>query len=203
MHNVYIISDEIHQDMNLGVRPFISALSIKNKEKYLDRLIVLSSASKTFNLACLLNSHIIIPDEKMRERYNKYVNTINRTELSLLGMVATEAAYRYGSDWLDGLLKTLKRNYEYIRDELKSKVPEIITSPLEGTYLPFIDLRKVVNPERVKEFIQDDCKIAIDFGEWFSDNCKGFIRVNIATDFKYIEQFVNKVTSQLKTKNYK
>ena len=86
---------------------------------------------------------------------------------------------------------------------MKEKVPDIITSPLEGTYLPFIDLRKVVNPNRVKEFIQDDCKIAIDFGEWFSDNCKGFIRVNIATDFKYIEEFVNKVTSQLKNKNYK
>ena len=94
--------------------------------------------------------------------YNKYVNTVNRTELSLLGMVATEAADKYGSDWLDGLLKTLKRNYEYIRDELKSKVPDIITSPLEGTYLAFMDLRKVVNPDRVKEFIQDDCKIAIE-----------------------------------------
>ena len=166
-------------------------------------MIVLSSASKTFNLACLLNSHIIIPDEKMREIYNKYVNTINRTELSLLGMTATEAAYRYGADWLDGLLKTIKRNYEYIRDELKSKVHDIIVSPLEGTYLPFIDLRKVVNKERVKEFIQDDCKIAIDYGEWFSNNFKGFIRVNVATDFEYIKLFTQRIINQLNNKNYK
>lgn len=201
-HNVYIVSDEIHQDINLGVRPFISALSIKNKDKYIDRLIVLTSASKTFNLACLLNSHIIIPNEDMRKIYNKYADTVNRTGLNILGMIAAEAAYRYGSDWVDGLLKTLKRNYEYIRDELKKEFPDIITSPLEGTYLPFIDLRKMVNPDRVKEFIQDDCKIAIDFGEWFSENYKGFIRVNIATDFKYIEQFVSKVVYQLKNKNY-
>lgn len=201
-HNVYIVSDEIHQDINLGVRPFISALSIKNKDKYIDRLIVLTSASKTFNLACLLNSHIIIPNEDMRKIYNKYADTVNRTGLNILGMIAAEAAYRYGADWVDGLLKTLKRNYEYIRDELKKEVPDIITSPLEGTYLPFIDLRKMVNPDRVKEFIQDDCKIAIDFGEWFSENYKGFIRVNIATDFKYIEQFVSKVVYQLKNKNY-
>ena len=202
-NNVYIISDEIHQDINLGIRPFISALSIKNKDKYMDRLIVLSSASKTFNLACLLNSHIIIPDEKMREIYNKYVITVNRTELSLLGMTATEAAYRYGADWLDGLLKTIKRNYEYIKDELKSNIPDIIVTPLEGTYLPFIDLRKVVNKDRVKEFIQDDCRIAIDYGEWFSNNFKGFIRVNVATDFEYIKLFTQRVINQLNNKNYK
>ena len=65
-HNVYIVSDEIHQDINLGIKPFISALSIINKDKYTDRLIVLTSPSKTFNLACLLNSHIIIPNEDMR-----------------------------------------------------------------------------------------------------------------------------------------
>ena len=202
-YNVYIISDEIHQDINLGVRPFVSALSIKNKDKYMDKLIVVTSASKTFNLACLLNSHIIIPNEDMRKIYNDYVNTISRTELSLLGMVAAEAAYKYGADWLDGLLKTIKRNYDYIKNELNEKVPDIIISPLEGTYLPFIDLRKVVNPDRVKEFIQDDCKIAVDFGEWFSKDYKGFIRLNIATNFEYIKIFTDNVILQLKTKNYK
>ena len=202
-HNVYIVSDEIHQDINLGIKPFISALSIINKDKYTDRLIVLTSPSKTFNLACLLNSHIIIPNEDMRNIYQKYINTINRTELSLMGMIAAEAGYRYGSDWLDGLLKVIKRNYEYIRDELKKEIPEIIISPLEGTYLPFFDLRNIVNKDRVKEFIQDDCKIAVDFGEWFGDNFKGFIRVNIATDFKYIEHFVKQVIYNLKNKSYK
>ena len=187
----------------MGIKPFISALSIINKDKYTDRLIVLTSPSKTFNLACLLNSHIIIPNEDMRNIYQKYINTINRTELSLMGMIAAEAGYRYGSDWLDGLLKVIKRNYEYIRDELKKEIPEIIITPLEGTYLPFFDLRNIVNKDRVKEFIQDDCKIAVDFGEWFGDNFNGFIRVNIATDFQYIEHFVKQVIYNLKNKSYK
>lgn len=200
-HNLYIVSDEIHQDINIGVRPFISALSVK--KEYRDKLIVLNSASKTFNLASLLNSHVIIPNEETRKIYKKYANTVNKSELSLIGMTATEAAYKYGSDWLDGLLKTIKRNYQYIKDEFQNKVPEIIISPLEGTYLPFFDLRNIVNTNRVKEFIQDDCKIAIDFGEWFGSNFKGFIRVNIATDFKYIEIFANNVVKQLKIKSYK
>lgn len=200
-HNLYIVSDEIHQDINIGVRPFVSALSVK--KEYRDKLIVLNSASKTFNLASLLNSHVIIPNEETRKIYKKYANTVNKSELSLIGMTATEAAYKYGSDWLDGFLKTIKRNYQYIKDEFQNKVPEIIISPLEGTYLPFFDLRNIVNPNRVKEFIQDDCKIAIDFGEWFGSNFKGFIRVNIATDFKYIEIFANNVVKQLKIKSYK
>ena len=207
-HNLYIVSDEIHQDINMGVRPFISALSIKNKNTknendYTDKLIVLNSASKTFNLASMLNSHVIIPNEEIRKIYKKFVSRINRTEFNLLGLIASEAAYRYGENWVDGLLKTIKRNYEYIRTEFKNKIPEIIISPLEGTYLPFFDLRNIVNPNRVKEFIQDDCKIAIDFGEWFGKNFKGFIRVNIATDFKYIDYFVNTVIKQLKNKSYK
>ena len=200
-HNLYIVSDEIHQDINMGVRPFISALSVKNK--FAERLIVLNSASKTFNLASLLNSHVIIPNEKIRKEYKKFVAKVNRTEFNLLGLIATEAAYKYGSDWVDGLLKTIKRNYEYIKEEFSNKIPEIIISPLEGTYLPFFDLRNMVSKNRVKEFIQDDCKIAIDFGEWFGKNFKGFIRVNIATDFKYIEYFVNSVIKQLKNKSYK
>ena len=202
-HNLYIVFDEIHQDINMGARPFISALSIKNKNDYIDKLIVLNSASKTFNLASLLNSHVIIPNEEIRKIYKKFVSKVNRTEFNLLGLIATESAYKYGSDWLDGLLKTIKRNYEYIRGEFLNKVPEIIISPLEGTYLPFFDLRNMVSKDRVKEFIQDDCKIAIDFGEWFGENFKGFIRVNIATDFKYIEYFVDKTIKQLKNKSYK
>ena len=200
-HNLYIVSDEIHQDINLGVRPFISALSVNNK--YYQKLIVLNSASKTFNLASLLNSHVIIPNEEIRKKYKKFVGTVNRTEFNLLGLIATEAAYKYGDDWVDGLLKTIKRNYEYIKEEFSNKIPEIIISPLEGTYLPFFDLRNMVNKDRVKEFIQDDCKIAIDFGEWFGKNFKGFIRVNIATDFKYINYFADKVIKQLKNKSYK
>lgn len=200
-HNLYIVSDEIHQDINMGVRPFISALSVKNK--FAEKLIVLNSASKTFNLASLLNSHVIIPNEKIRREYKKFVAKVNRTEFNLLGLIATESAYKYGADWVDGLLKTIKRNYEYIKEEFSNKIPEIIISPLEGTYLPFFDLRNMVSKNRVKEFIQDDCKIAIDFGEWFGKNFKGFIRVNIATDFKYIEYFTTSVIKQLKNKSYK
>ena len=200
-HDLYIVSDEIHQDINLGIRPFVSALSVNYK--YYQKLIVLNSASKTFNLASLLNSHVIIPNEEVRKKYKKFVGKVNRTEFNLLGLIATESAYRYGGDWVDGLLKTIKRNYEYIKEEFSNRIPEIIISPLEGTYLPFFDLRNIVSKDRVKEFIQDDCKIAIDFGEWFGKNFKGFIRVNIATDFKYIDYFVDRTIIQLKRKNYK
>ena len=200
-HDLYIVSDEIHQDINLGIRPFVSALSVNYK--YYKKLIVLNSASKTFNLASLLNSHVIILNEEVRKKYKKFVSKVNRTEFNLLGLIATESAYRYGGDWVDGLLKTIKRNYEYIKEEFSNRIPEIIISPLEGTYLPFFDLRNIVSKDRVKEFIQDDCKIAIDFGEWFGKNFKGFIRVNIATDFKYIDYFVDRTIIQLKRKNYK
>ena len=85
-HDLYIVSDEIHQDINLGIRPFVSALSVNYK--YYQKLIVLNSASKTFNLASLLNSHVIIPNEEVRKKYKKFVSKVNRTEFNLLGLIA-------------------------------------------------------------------------------------------------------------------
>ncbi|MEI0611919.1 MalY/PatB family protein [Brachyspira pilosicoli] len=202
-HNLYIISDEIHQDINLGINPFVSALTLDNKNDFIDKLIVLTSASKTFNLACLLNSHIIIPDDNLRKIYSNYIKTVNQTEINILGMIATEAAYRNGSDWLDGLLKVIKYNYEYLKEELNSKIPEIILTPLEGTYLSFLDLKNVVSEDRVKEFIQDDCRLAIDFGEWFGEQCKSFVRINLATEHKYVEFAVKNMIKNLKNKKYK
>ena len=202
-HNVYIISDEIHQDINLGIRPFISAFSIKNKDKYIDRLIVFTAPSKTFNMASLLNSHVFIPNEELRKKYKKFASAAHRTDFNLLGLIAAEAAYRHGEYWLEGLLNVIKYNFEYIKTQLNQNVPDIIISPLEGTYLPFFDLRKVVDINRVKEFIQTDCRIAVDFGEWFGENSKGFIRLNIATDTKYVEFFTQQVINNLKNKKYK
>ena len=204
-YGVIIISDEIHQDLQIGDKKFISALALDNASDYFDNLIVLNAASKTFNLACLLNSHIIIPDEKLRAKYDAFAKRFNQIETNILGMLATELAYKNGREWRNGLLKVIKHNFNYLKNELQkdSKTKNIIISPLEGTYLALLNLNPVINKERTKEFIQDDCKIAIDFGEWFGSEYKGFIRINLATNPKYIEECVSRMIKQLNTKDYK
>lgn len=196
-HNVLFVSDEIHQDIILGDNKFISALSVAD-EGYHDNLIVLTAASKTFNTACLLNSHIIIPNEEVRSTYDKENKRLNQTELSIMGQIATEAGYRGGEEWLDALLEVIETNYEYTRNAFHEQLPKSIVSDLEGTYLTWIDLREYFDPEKTKEVVQDKGRVACDFGEWFSDQCKGFIRLNMGTTPEIVEKAVTSIIAAVK-----
>lgn len=186
-HNVLVVSDEIHQDIIIGDKKFIPSAIVRDG-KYLDNLITVSAASKTFNLAGLLHNHIVICDEKLRKRYDAYAKTVNQAEVNVMGVIATQAAYMYGEEWLENILEIVRMNYLYIKDELNNKAPEIVVTPLEGTYLLFLDLRKYIKPEDTKAFIQDKCRLAVDFGEWFGASFKGYVRLNLATDPKYVQQ---------------
>jgi len=193
-YHVLVVSDEIHQDLEIDPEnhPFISALTVAN-QRFADNVIVLNSPSKTFNVACLLNSHVIIPNAALRQRYDDYSQTINQTETNILGQTAGEAAYKYGAEWLDQILEIVRDNYHYLTTELAAHAPKIVVADLQGTYLTWLDIRPYVKPEYTREFIQDKCGLAVDFGEWFSANDKGFVRLNLATDPKYVHQAVQNI----------
>ena len=195
-HNVLVISDEIHQDLVMEGHKHIPS-AIVNGGEFADGLITVTAPSKTFNLAGLLTSHIIIENEQLRAEFDAYVKTVNQTEVNILGLTAAEAAYRHGQEWLDGLLAVIKHNYEHVKQHLQEKAPGIIISPLEGTYLIWLDMRNVIDADQTKEFIQDRCRIAVDFGEWFGSEGKGFIRLNMATEPRFVELAVENILSNL------
>ncbi|MGH1803378.1 MalY/PatB family protein [Enterococcus gallinarum] len=188
-HDVIVVSDEIHQDFLIGDHPFVPASAVGNGH-YNDIIVMLSSASKTFNLAGLLHAHIIIPDDHLRAKFDSFASGLNRTEMNIMGLVATEAAYTYGADWLTGLIETIKENYEYLRETLHHHYPDMTVCSLEGTYLVLIDMRSYVSPECLPNFIQNRCHLAVDYGDVFGEITNGFIRLNLATDPKYVKQAV-------------
>lgn len=102
-----VVSDEIHQDIILGENPFVPAAVVENGA-YSDIVITLSSSSKTFNLAALLHSHIIITDQALMATYDKFASGLNRTEMNVMGLAATQAGYTYGGEWLRILLHNLR-----------------------------------------------------------------------------------------------
>lgn len=195
-NNVLVISDEIHQDIIVGNKKQIPAFAVKDGE-YMDNLITVTAASKTFNLAGLVHCHIFIADEAIREKYDTYVKTVNKTEVNIMGCIATEAAYTYGEEWLQGLLNVVKENRDYIKSEFKKHLPKAVVTPLEGTYLQWIDMRPYLGTENIKEFIQGKCRIALDYGEWFSPTGHGFIRLNLATEPKYVKQAVGNIIKNI------
>ena len=196
-HNVLVISDEIHQDIIMKGYKHIPSAIVANG-KYADNLITISAASKTFNLAGLIHSNIIISNDELRKKYDEEIKKINQTEINILGMLATQVAYEKGSEWLENVKEIIEDNFNYLKTELNKHIPEITITNLEGTYLVFLDLRKIIPIDKVKEFIQDKCNLAIDFGEWFGASFKGFIRVNLATDPEIVKKAVENIITEYK-----
>jgi cystathionine beta-lyase len=197
-HNLIVISDEIHQDFISPGYVFTSS-SVLGGGTYKDMLITVNSGSKTFNLAGLIHSHTIIYNEKLRDIYDAYIKTIGQAEANVMGLTAMEAAFRYGEEWLSGLKAVIQENYESLKTEFASRAPGVIISPLEGTYLVWIDLRAYIEPAKTAEFVQKKCGLAVDVGEWFIDRGgEGFIRMNLATFPKYVKLAVNSIIGNLR-----
>lgn len=186
-YDVLVISDEIHSDLILPGHTFISALTIATELNFLDHLIVCNAPSKTFNLASLLNAHIWLPDQNLRKRYEKWEELYRQTGISVVGQTAARAAYRTGDEWLADLLSVIEGNYQLLTQRLTKQIPEIKISELQGTYLAWLDLRAWLPSLDMKRFNQDEADLAIDYGEWFSPETKGFIRINLATSPEIIE----------------
>ena len=163
-HQVYIISDEIHQDLVFGEHKHIPSLSVGDYDKIMVSIV---AASKTFNIAGAQNSMVIIPDEELQEKWDTYVKGNRVLGGNAFGYVAAEAAYAGGGEWLQSVLTQINENYHYLKAELEQNLPEAVVTPLEGTYLCWINLGAYVKAEDMKEIIQKKCHLAVDFGDWF------------------------------------
>lgn len=199
-HKVIVVADEIHQDIEI-TKEFFPSLNVRNGE-YKNILLVTQSTSKTFNLAGFAMANLIIADEKLREYYDKRIKLLYNQPFNTLSLVATEAAYKYGKEWKNSMLEVIRVNYKYLSETIKQNTPNIIISPLEGTYLAWLDLRAYINPNDTKTFIQDKCRIGVDFGKLFHEDYKGFVRLNLATHPNLVKKATDNIVYHiLKNKN--
>ena len=134
-----------------------------------------------------------MPNENVRKQYMDYMKTLGHIEPNALSITATEAAYTHGDDWLDALIDVIRQNAVTFSRRLKEAAPQLIITPLEGTYLCWVDFRTYLAPEATKAFLQDTCGVAVDFGEWFAPHCQGFARFNLATDPAIVEDVARRI----------
>ena len=195
-HQVYVISDEIHQDLEMSGYHHIPTATVGD---YDEILVTLTAATKTFNLAACQNSIVIIPDAKLRERYDEYLTRIRISGGNSFGYIAVQSAYEEGAEWLKELLGIIEGNYRYLRETLEKELPKVWISNLEGTYLMWIDLGAYVRPEDMEKVVRDDCGLAVDYGAWFgSGENETFIRVNLATRRENIELAAERLIKAIK-----
>lgn len=195
-HKVFVISDEIHHDLVYEGHEHIPSLSVGD---YDDMMIMLTSPSKTFNLAACQNSIIVIPNEELRRQWDDFTNRLRVTDGNAFGYIAAEAAYTGGYEWYEEVKEVICDNYRYMKNAFHEKLPDAVVSPLEGTYLAWIDLRNYLKPEEVAEFMQNKCGLAFDYGDWFGgSDFAGFIRMNLATSRENVEIAVQRIVQNIK-----
>lgn len=188
-HDVLIINDEIHQDLITGPIPFRSALSVSNGA-YADNMITMSSVSKSFNMASLHHAEVIIPNDELRSQYNTYKALVYHTDSDVIAEAAITAAYTYpeAETWLNTALTVIRENYEYLCRELLSALPKLRISPMNGTYLAWIDFGAYVMADDMHDVFENQCRIAPSFGEWFGgESYATFVRLNLATSLTNIK----------------
>ena len=188
-HDVLIISDEIHQDLITGPIPFRSALSVSNGA-YADNMITMSSVSKSFNMASLHHAEVIIPNDELRSQYNTYKALVYHTDSDVIAEAAITAAYTHpeAKTWLNAALTVIHENYEYLCRELLSALPKLRISPMNGTYLAWIDFGAYVMADDMHDVFENQCRIAPSFGEWFGGGSYAtFVRLNLATSLTNIK----------------
>ena len=194
-HNVLIISDEIHQDLITGPTPFTPTLSVCNGV-YRDNIIAMSSVSKSFNMASLHQAEVIIPNEALRNQYTAYKAQVYHTDADVIAETAIAAAYTHpeAEAWLTDVLAVIRENYEHLCRELCTALPQIRISPMDGTYLAWIDFGAYVKAEDMHDLFENKCRIAPSFGEWFGgESYATFVRLNLATSLANIKIATNTI----------
>ena len=193
-HHVYVVSDEIHQDIVFGGHEQIPSALVGD---YSDLLITLIAPSKTFNVAGLQNATLIIEDEKLRALYDKFTAGIRVLYGNTMGYVAAEAAFKEGRPWLEQVLKIIDGNDKIVREILIPGIPGIDIPELEGTYLLWLDFHKALKKEEMSDFFEKKCRLAMDYGNWFNgDPC--CVRMNLATSPEIIRTACETIVREYK-----
>jgi len=195
-NNVLVISDEIHCDLIFPGNKHIPYAIIS--DEFAQKSITCVAPSKTFNIAGLKTSNTIIPNKILRDDYNEKITSMSIRAPSIFGAVATEAVYNECEEWLEELLKYIQRNFEFLKSYLADYNPDIEVFNLEGTYLPWVDFRKLgIKPKELDRCIKEDGKVCLDDGGMFGKTGKGFQRFNLACPKSILEDALDRITKAL------
>lgn len=191
-YNVLVLSDEVHSDLVLFGNGHIPLASLG--KEIADLTITTVAPSKTFNLAGLFTSAVIIPNPELFKKYERILDVIHVGGGSLFGQVAMEAAFKYGDDWLDQLIQYLEKNFLLLSESLKSSVPEVVLSPLQATYLSWLDFSFLgMNEKELKDFVITKARLGLNDGPMFGPGGVNHQRLNIATPAKVLKEGIERL----------
>jgi len=190
--DVIILSDEIHHDLAFpGLRHFpVASLSDELSES----TVTLMAPSKTFNLAGLHTSITVISNKLLRRKFYTVLNSLSLRSINIFGLVATEAAYSSGDEWVDQMMDYVAGNFEFLNHFLSTKIPEIVAVRPESTYLVWLDCSGLpMDYREIGEFMVKKARIALNDGASFGPGGESFQRMNIACPRVKLREGLNRL----------
>ena len=178
-YDVLLLSDEIHGDLIFNPNRFVPAASVS--EDAAMQTISFIAPSKTFNLAGMATSSVIIPNEELRAGFNEVVEQVHVGNGNIMGAVASEAAYNKGDQWLDEMLAYVWENVQTVEAFLKEELPEVKMMVPEGTYLIWLDFKHFnMTGKELEEFMVNEAHLGFNKGAMFGEGGEGYMRMNVA-----------------------
>ena len=196
-HNVCVISDEIHCDFAFEEYPHHVFLAVN--PELAEQTVVCTAPSKTFNLAGLQVSNIWIPGNRIRRAFLKEIDRSGYSQLNALGLVACQAAYESGGEWLEQCRAYLRENLDYLRSFLTANIPEIKLVEPDGTYFAWLDCSGLgLSQRQLDDLIVNRAKLWLDAGHIFGGNGSQFQRVVLACPRATLEQALHQLHAAVK-----
>lgn len=194
-YGVTVVSDEIHHDFVFKGEHTVFA-SIK--KEFENITITCTSPSKTFNLASMLISNIFIANNDLRYRFKREIDAAGISQLGVLGLVATEAAYSQGEEWYQAVKKYISDNIDFTKKYVEENLPGVKMIDTEGTYLVWLDFRGTdLSTTELNRRIIYEAKLWLDDGNIFGDQGDGFQRINVACPRATLQEALDRIKSIL------
>lgn len=191
-NNILIVSDEIHCDL---VLPGFSHTPVaKLSEQAAEITITCLAPSKTFNLAGLSTSSVIISNPELRKSFSSVVEKLHVGNGNIFGSIASIAAYSFGDEWLDELLQYLNSNVNYVMNFCRERIPEIIPLRTEATYMIWLDCRSMrITGRELQNFFVTKAGVGMNEGSTFGPGGEGFMRMNLACPLKTVIKAMDQI----------
>ncbi len=191
-NGVLIVADEIHGDLILQGNRF-TAIGTLDRE-FARQAIICTAPSKTFNMAGLKTSCIIIQDTALRDQFEKTLLGIGMYGANTFGVVALQAAYEHGEEWLEQVLEYLAGNLRLLDDFLRTQLPQIRLVQPEGTYLVWLDCRALgLDDDELRRLIKEEARLLLNDGTMFGIEGSGFQRINIACPRSILQEALQRL----------
>ena len=196
-NNVIIISDEVHNDLILPGIKHIPLASLSPEIS--DITVTCIAPSKTFNLAGLSTSSVIISNKDLKDKFEDILNRFHLSFGNLFGAIASEAGYTFGAQWVDELNEYINANYKEVEQALKRSGSNIKLIVPEATYLAWLDFRDTgYNDDQIKDILINSARLGLSHGPSFGDGGQGFQRMNLAAPRSIIKEAMGRLIKAFK-----